>query len=181
MRHEIIMAGFGGQGIMLMGQILATAAMIENQDVVWHPSYGPEMRGGTAYCTVVLSDSGLGSPVASAFDSAVIMDAPSLGKFLGKIKPGGLLILNTSLVTVPEPAPAGLRVVPVMANELAEKVGDARVANLAMLGAFVEVTKLVATESIPAALRCIIPERRHNLLPLNQRAFDEGARAVRGG
>jgi 2-oxoglutarate ferredoxin oxidoreductase subunit gamma len=165
MRHEIIMAGFGGQGIMLMGQILATAAMIENQDVVWHPSYGPEMRGGTAYCTVVLSDSGLGSPVASAFDSAVIMDAPSLGKFLGKIKPGGLLILNTSLVTVPEPAPAGLRVVP----------------DLAMLGAFVEVTKLVATESIPAALRCIIPERRHNLLPLNQRAFDEGARAVRGG
>jgi len=178
MRHEIVMAGFGGQGIMLMGQVLATAAMLEGKDVVWHPSYGPEMRGGAAYCTVVISDSGPGSPVASEFDSAIIMDAPSLGKFLGKVKPGGCLFLNTSLVR-DEPDRNDLRVIHVAATRLAEKIGDARAANLVILGAFVEVSQLICGDSVVEALKRIIPERHHHLLPVNQRAFEAGVSAVR--
>lgn len=178
MRHEIIMAGFGGQGIMVMGQVLATAAMLEGKDVVWYPSYGPEMRGGAAYCTVVVTDSGLGSPVASQFDSAILMDAPALRKFLGRIKPGGALFLNSSLIP-DEPERHDLRVIRIAANRLAEQTGDVATANLAMLGAFVEVSQLIGGSSVTEALKRILPERHEHLLPVNERAFAAGIGAVR--
>jgi len=163
---------------MVMGQVLATAAMLEGKDVVWYPSYGPEMRGGAAYCTVVVSDSGPGSPVASQFDSAILMDAPSLRKFLGKVKPGGCLFLNTSLIH-DVPGRSDLRVIRITANRLAEQIGDVTAANLAMLGAFVEVSHLVCGDSVVAALKRVIPERHDHLLPVNERAFAAGIEAIR--
>ena len=172
------MAGFGGQGIMVMGQVLATAAMLEEKSVVWHPSYGPEMRGGTAYCTVVISDQEIGSPIVSEFDSALILDQPSLPKFQETVKPGGHLFLNISLISE-EPNRNDIQVVKIPANHIAEQVGDVRVANLAMLGALVQVTGLVSPDSIPQALRRVIPQRRHNLIPINQKAFEEGARSAK--
>ena len=176
--RELVIAGFGGQGIAFMGELLATAGMMEGHRVVWNPSYGPEMRGGESNCTVIVSSDPIGSPVVSQLDAAVIMDQPSLGKFAPKVRAPGILFVNSSLVKEPA-ARDDVRVVPVPATGLAEEVGSAHVANVVMLGAVLEVEPMVAAESVIKALRRVMPARRHGLIPLNEEALRRGAEHVR--
>jgi len=175
MLEELIIAGFGGQGVMSMGQLLAYAGMIEHKHVAWIPSYGPEMRGGTANCAVTISDREISSPVVTEPSSVIIMNQPSLHKFEPAIKPGGLLIINSSLVSR-KPTRNDIRVVEIAADELAsEKLGNTRVANIIMLGCYIKLTLAVTIESIIDSLKKVFPQRKHNLIPLNRRALELGA------
>lgn len=176
MTHEIIIAGFGGQGILLMGQILAHGAMLEDKEVSWFPSYGPEMRGGTANCSVVIADSQIGSPVVSEPTEAIIMNQPSLDKFGPLLRRGGLLIINSSLVVKPDGQD---RVIQVPANDVAAKVGSPKVANMVMLGAFLQATGIVSLPRIIDALEAVLPHRHHGLIPLNVQALKMGRQFVK--
>ena len=175
MLEELIIAGFGGQGVMSMGQLITYAGMIENKNVAWIPSYGPEMRGGTANCAVTVSDREISSPVVTEPTTVIIMNQPSLKKFLPILKPGGLLLMNSSLVTA-DISRDDLRVLEIPSNELAnEKLDNTRVANIIILGAYIEITKVVTIDSIIESLKKVLPERRHNLIPLNRQALELGA------
>ncbi|NLW17622.1 MAG: 2-oxoacid:ferredoxin oxidoreductase subunit gamma [Firmicutes bacterium] len=147
MTHEIILAGFGGQGVMLMGQMLAYAGMTEGKNVSWLPSYGPEMRGGTANCTVVVSDKPVGSPLITRPGILVAMNLPSLDKFEDNVKPGGLLVYNSSLISRP-PKRDDIEVLAVPANEIANELGNDRIANMVVLGALLGKKPIVENESI---------------------------------
>lgn len=173
MRHDIIIAGFGGQGIMLAGQVLATAGMLEGHNVVWSPSYGPEMRGGAAHCTVIVSPDPIGSPIVSQADAALIMDQPSLAKFEDKVRPGGLMLINSSLIRH-APARDDIRVYRIPANARAEEAGDVRTANMVMLGALYALLAPVGREAISGAFRTICPANKTHLLPLNEQALEMG-------
>lgn len=173
MTHEMILAGFGGQGVMLMGQMLAYAGMTEGKHVSWLPSYGPEMRGGTANCTVVVSDKPVGSPLITRPGIVVAMNLPSLDKFEDSIKPGGLLVYNSSLITR-KPQRDDIEVLAVPANEIANELGSERIANMVVLGTLLGKKPMVEMHSILAALRHALPAHRHNLLPLNEQALDRG-------
>jgi 2-oxoglutarate ferredoxin oxidoreductase subunit gamma len=178
MRHEVILAGFGGQGMMLAGQLLAYAGMLEEKKVSWYPSYGPEMRGGTANCTVVVTDEEVGSPVVSQANAVIAMNRPSLERFEDTLRPGGVLLYNSTLIDL-KPQRGDIRAIPVPANALADQLGDKRVANMVILGALLEATGAVKAESVVASLRKTLPARRQGLIPLNERALDEGAACVR--
>ncbi|MEW6724363.1 MAG: 2-oxoacid:acceptor oxidoreductase family protein [Bacillota bacterium] len=173
MTHEVIMAGFGGQGVMLVGQLLAYSGMLEGKKVSWMPSYGPEMRGGTANCSVVVSGEEVGSPVVSEPTAVIIMNRPSLDKFEGKVVKGGVLIINSSLVDR-QVQRGDVTVIEVPANDIATELGDVRVANMVALGALIQATGAVKKESVLKALRKVLPERRHHLLPMNEAALDKG-------
>lgn len=180
MTRELIFAGFGGQGVMSMGMALAYAAMFEGKHVSWLPSYGPEQRGGTANCMVIISDEPVASPLITDADYTVAMNAPSLRKFAPHVKSGGTLFINSSLVdTVPERH--DIKVVQVPALELAKEVGDDRVANMVMLGAVVAATGVARLETAKAALEKILPARRRHLIEVNQRALERGAAFTRAG
>jgi 2-oxoglutarate ferredoxin oxidoreductase subunit gamma len=178
-QHELIIAGFGGQGVLRLGQTLAAAALLEGREVVWTPAYGPEMRGGPAFCTVILSANPIGSPVVAAADTGIMMDRPSLPKFQGQVRASGTLLLNSSLVD-PALARTDIPVYAVPANHLAEEIGEVNIANMVMLGAFLALTPLVQPASVLEALRATLPERRRHLLPLNEQALLAGAKAVAG-
>ncbi len=178
MQQEFIFAGFGGQGVLLMGQLLAHAAMDEGKKVSWIPSYGPEMRGGTANCTVIVSDREIGSPVVSEPSCVVAMNLPSLDKFEDQVKPGGVLVINSSLVTR-EPKRKDVTVVKVAATDIANEMGNVRVANMVALGAVIGATGVVTAESLLEALRKNLPAHRQNLLPLNKEAIEKGRDAVK--
>lgn len=175
MQSEVQFAGFGGQGIMLMGQILAEAAMQEGSEVVWIPSYGPEMRGGTAYCTVVIGDRPIGSPIIRNPRHLVAMNRPSLEKFAGTVKTDGIIFVNESII----PINSGrsdvdeLRV-PIM--EIAKSLGNLKVANIVALAAFVERSKIVSFESLRTAVKMKFA-LKEKLIPLNMKALDEGQKA----
>ncbi|MCL2548649.1 MAG: 2-oxoacid:acceptor oxidoreductase family protein [Symbiobacteriaceae bacterium] len=173
MIHEIIMAGFGGQGIMLMGQLLTEAGMNSGKQVTWMPSYGPEMRGGTANCSVMLSDDPIGSLVAVNPTAAILMNIQSYDKFEPAVRPGGLLLVNTSLITKTT-LRNDIKQVLVPANEIAAELGDNRVANMVMLGAFIQASEAVSLDSIMYALEKKLPEHRRNLLPMNRQALERG-------
>lgn len=175
--HEVIMAGFGGQGVLTMGQMLAEAAMREGRQVIWTPAYGPEMRGGPAFCTVIVSATPIGAPVVSRVDTAVIMDNPSLAKYQGQVRERGALLLNSSLVHVANVRP-DRRAFPIAANHLAEEIGNMQIVNMVMLGAFLRLTNLVRADSILQALRDALPARRQHLIPLNEQALTRGAQAL---
>jgi len=175
---EIIIAGFGGQGVMLMGQILAGAGMLENKEVSWLPSYGPEMRGGTANCHVIVSSERISSPFVGEPDVVVAMNLPSMDKFTPQLKKGGLLIINSSLIDS-EPQRQDIRVIKIPANELAAEVGSDRAANMVALGAVVEKLKFVEVDSIISSLKDNLPERHHRLIPLNEEAIKRGMDAAR--
>jgi 2-oxoglutarate ferredoxin oxidoreductase subunit gamma len=177
MLHEVIMAGFGGQGMMLAGQLLAYAGMLEGKHVSWYPSYGPEMRGGTANCTVVVADEPVASPVVSRASAIVAMNRPSLEHFEGMLAPGGVLVYNSTLIEQ-GPKRADVRTIAVPANALAEELGDKRVANMVVLGALLAATGAVKAESVVASLKKTLPERRQNLIPLNEKALAQGAAAA---
>jgi len=152
MERTVVMAGFGGQGLLMIGKLLAEACLHEGKEVTWLPSYGPEMRGGTANCTVVVSDRPVGSPLISRPKDAVVMNLPSLDKFAPTLRPGGVLVINSSLIAV-DPARTDLDIFRIAANDIATSEGSARAANMAVLGAYVGRTKLAGRETVLAAIR----------------------------
>ncbi|MGQ9695935.1 MAG: 2-oxoacid:acceptor oxidoreductase family protein [Thermodesulfobacteriota bacterium] len=178
MYESVIMAGYGGQGILLMGQLLCYAGMREGLHVTWMPSYGPEMRGGTANCTVILSTERIGSPVTHYPSSVIAMNKPSLDRFESTVTPGGLLIVNSSLVNK-DHFRSDLQVVRVPANKIAEEIGSIQVTNMGALGAYIMAKKIVSLESAIAALPRMIPAHRQELLPINEKALRQGAEFVR--
>lgn len=177
--EKIIMAGFGGQGVMSMGQLLTYAGMIEEKNVSWLPSYGPEMRGGTANCAVIVSDKQVGSPIiTNDATAAIVMNLPSLDKFEADIREGGNLLINSSLIEK-KATRDDLKVFYVKANEIANDLGNAKVANMVMLGAYLEITKTVKVESVIEALKKVFGPAKEHLVPLNKQALEKGAEAVR--
>jgi 2-oxoglutarate ferredoxin oxidoreductase subunit gamma len=179
LNEKIIFAGFGGQGIMLMGQLLTYAGMIEGKEVSWLPSYGPEMRGGTANCNVMVSDHMIGSPViTNDATCAVVMNQPSLEKFEENLKNEGLLLINSSLIEK-KASRDDVKAFYVPANDLALELGNAKAANMVMLGAYLELTKSVSPDSVISALKKIFGESKAHLIPLNEDALKKGAQSVR--
>lgn len=175
MQTEIIIAGFGGQGVLFGGQLLTYAAMDEGKEVTWIPSYGPEMRGGTANCTVVISDEEIGSPMVSNPQAVIAMNLPSLDKYEPMVRPGGVLVINESMVDR-EVTRKDIRVVMLKANEIAESLGDKRMSNMVLLGALIANLPVLSLEAIENALAEHLPERHRKLLPKNYEALREGAK-----
>ncbi len=174
MLEEIIIAGFGGQGVMSMGQLIAYAGMLEGKGVSWLPSYGPEQRGGTANCAVVVSDEPVGSPLVTAPSTAIVLNNPSFDKFEPRVRPGGLLLINSSLVMrVSERK--DINIIELPATDLANDLGNSRVANMILLGAFLELTKIVSTESVIESLKKVLSENKHHLIEVNKLALEKGA------
>lgn len=178
MLEQNIFAGFGGQGVLLMGQLLAYAGMLEGKQVSWLPSYGPEMRGGTANCSVVIADAPVASPVVTAATAVIAMNRPSLEKFESLVVPGGMLFINSSIIDV-KAQRRDINVYYVPCNQIAEALGNPRVANMVMLGAYVEKAKCVDAENILAALGHKLGEKKAHLIPLNREALRKGAQAIR--
>ena len=174
MQTEVIIAGFGGQGVLFAGQVLAYAAMDEGMHVTWIPSYGPEMRGGTANCTVVISDVEIGSPLVSRPTAVIAMNKPSLDKYEEMVKEGGLLIVNESLVDRPVNR-SDIRSVMVPANALAEEIGDKRMMNMILLGALLGNLNIIPLSAIEKSLSEHLSERNKRLLPANRTALEKGA------
>jgi 2-oxoglutarate ferredoxin oxidoreductase subunit gamma len=177
MHEEIIFSGFGGQGVLFAGQLLAYAALDSGKHVTWIPSYGPEMRGGTAHCTVVVSDEPIGSPMVRRPTSAVAMNLPSFEKYEPLVKPGGLLVYNSSLIEV-QPRRSDIRYVAVPANEIGEALGSARQANVALMGALLVATGLLPLEAIAKALDDHLSERQRKFLESNKQVLRRGAACV---
>lgn len=177
MTNEIIIAGFGGQGALLMGELIAYAGMTEGKQVSWLPSYGPEMRGGTANCCVIVSDEPVGSPVVTEADAVIVLNKPSLDKFERTIKPGGKLFINSSLIDK-KATRSDITTYYVPANELAMELGNAKVANVVMLGAYIAVSGAAAKESVIAAVAHMLGERKAHLIPMNEQAYDAGAKSI---
>jgi 2-oxoglutarate ferredoxin oxidoreductase subunit gamma len=171
--NEIIVAGFGGQGVLVLGQLIAYGGMIEGKAVSWFPSYGPEQRGGTCNCSVVISESEIGSPIVTEPTCAVVMNLPSFTRFEPTLKPGGLLLYNTTLIHQ-KPERSDIRVIGVPANAIAEELGNIKVSNMVILGAFIEAAQLVSIGSIEESLKNVLPERHHHLIPLNMQALERG-------
>lgn len=179
MQSEVIFAGFGGQGVLFSGQILAFAGMDSGKEVAWMPSYGPEMRGGTANCTVVIADEEIGSPYVRNPQAAVIMNLPSLDKYESQIASGGALIVNASMVNR-EVQRTDLDVVMIPAQEIAESIGNRRLMNIVMLGALLQIKAILPLEAIEQALETHLPERHRRMLPANLQALKAGAAFARG-
>jgi 2-oxoglutarate ferredoxin oxidoreductase subunit gamma len=174
MQTDIIVSGFGGQGALFAGQLLAYAAMDAGYHVTWIPSYGPEMRGGTAHCTIIISDEEIGSPLVRHPAAVIAMNMPSLDKYEPLVIPGGVLVVNTSL-TIHSPNRTDIRVISVPANTIAEELGHIRLANLVLTGALIAATKVLPLEAIERALTLHLPERHQNLLKANCQALRRGA------
>ncbi|MBQ6300274.1 MAG: 2-oxoacid:acceptor oxidoreductase family protein [Bacteroidales bacterium] len=177
MKEEIIIAGFGGQGVLSMGKILAYGGIMQDQEVSWLPSYGPEMRGGTCNVSVVLSDNKISSPVLSRFDTAIILNQQSMDKFEKQVKPGGLLIYDTNGITR-HPERTDITVCRIDAVEEAAKMGNAKAYNMVVLGAFLKMKPIVTMENVLKGLKKSLPPRRHNLIPMNEQAITVGMNAV---
>ncbi len=170
---EVVFAGFGGQGVMTAGQLLAYTAMDEGKQVVWIPSYGPEMRGGTANCTIVVSEHRIGSPIINNPRAACVFNRPSLDKFGPVIKTGGLLLINSSLIDVTSERD-DIDELLVPCNDIAIKVGSPKVANMVMLAAFVEATGVVSFKTLKKMLEEKLGKRKKDLMQINYKAFEEG-------
>ena len=179
MQTEVIFAGFGGQGALFAGQVLAFAAMDAGHDVTWMPSYGPEMRGGTANCTVVIADEEIGSPTVKNPKAVVVMNLPSLDKFEPLVTPGGILIVNSSLVNR-NPTRTDITWLMIPAQEIAETIGPRRMLNMVMLGALLDKLQILSLIEIKAALTAHLPERHKKYLKSNIDALDLGAAYSRG-
>ena len=178
MEAQFLVAGFGGQGVLLIGQLLAKAAMHDGMNVSWMPSYGPEMRGGEANCAVVVSDEPIGSPLVTEPPIAVLMNKPSLKKFEPAMEKGGLLLYNSSLIDEP-PTREDVTVVAVPCNDIAEQLGNSRTANMVMLGAMIERTGVISIDSAMEALKATFGPKKEHLLPINRQAMEAGAAAAR--
>jgi 2-oxoglutarate ferredoxin oxidoreductase subunit gamma len=177
MQTEIIIAGFGGQGVLFAGQLLAYAAMDAGKEVTWFPSYGPEMRGGTANCTVIIADEEIGSPLVRNPKAAIVLNLPSLDKYEPLVQPGGLLVVNASMVDRAVKR-ADIRSVAIPANEIAEEIGDRRLTNMVVLGGLLANLDVLPLELVERALEVHMPERHKNLLQPNRQALRRGAQFV---
>lgn len=178
MLERIIISGFGGQGVMLMGRLLAYAGMIEGKKVAWMPSYGPEMRGGTANCTVLISSKEIGSPIVSHPKILIAMNQPSLDKFEPDVSENGLIILNDSLIER-EIKRNDVKVIRIPADDIAGKLGNSRAANMVVLGAYVKKSGVVKIETIFTALEKTLAGRNQKLIDINKKALKQGAELVK--
>jgi len=178
MLQEMIFAGFGGQGVLSMGKLIAYAAMKEGKEVSWMPSYGPEMRGGTAYAMVNISDQPISSPVVQVYDVVVVFNLPSLKKFEGAVKKGGMLFWESSVIKE-APTRKDIKIFPIPAIEKSGSVlGDVKVMNMVTLGALIKVNPLVKPETLLEALKDTLPARHHNMIPINKQAIELGMSLV---
>lgn len=173
MQTEIIIAGFGGQGVLFIGQLMAYAGMDKGKDVTWFPSYGPEMRGGTANCTVILSDEEIGAPVVRNPTAAIVMNKPSLEKYEPLVIKGGVLIINSSMVDR-HANRSDIQAVSIPVNEIAERLGKKRLSNMVMLGCLLAKLPVLDSKDIELALKNHMPIRHHDFIPLNIKALHEG-------
>lgn len=176
MERSTIIAGFGGQGILFAGRVLAEAALLEGREVLWIPSYGPEMRGGTASCTVIVADRIIGSPVVDRADHAVVLNPPSMARYAPTVAPGGLLVINTTLIEA-EPGREEIDVLDVPCTALARRAGDDRLVSVVALGALLGRRRFVEPESVHRAVARILGSKRPELVDLDRAAFDAGYEA----
>lgn len=177
MKDEIIIAGFGGQGVLSLGKILAYSGLMENKEVTWLPSYGPEQRGGTANVTVILSDERISSPILDSYDVAVVLNQQSLDKFEPKVKPGGVLIYDSYGINR-IPTRTDITVYRVDAMDATFEMQNTKAFNMLVLGALLKVRPMVTVESVLKGLKKTLPERHHNLLPMNEEALRRGMKLV---
>lgn len=178
MNEEIIFSGFGGQGALFAGQLLAYSALDSGLHVTWIPSYGPEMRGGTAHCTVVVSDEPIGSPLVRRPRSVVALNLPSFEKYEQLLRPGGLMVYNVSLAPV-QPSRSDLQYMAVPANDIAEQLGNVRMANVVLLGAYLVTTGYLTLETVETALDLHLGQRQRKYLGANKQALRQGAEFAR--
>ncbi|MFZ5647781.1 MAG: 2-oxoacid:acceptor oxidoreductase family protein [Bacillota bacterium] len=178
MYEGILIAGFGGQGVLSTGQLLAYAGMVEGRHVAWIPSYGPEMRGGTANCGVTISDRPISSPVVSEPTVLIVMNRPSLEKFEKSVVKGGIIFVNSSLIDI-KATRTDVSVYYIPANELAEEIGSSKVANNIILGALIDLTGVVTPGAVEKSLKEVLPPHHHKMIPLNLKALEIGAGLVR--
>ena len=177
MKKEIIISGFGGQGVLSMGKILAYSGLMEDKEVTWMPAYGPEQRGGTANVTVIVSDERISSPILSKYDIAVVLNQPSLDKFEPKIKPGGILIYDGFGIINP-PTRKDINVYCINAMDKAAELKNSKVFNMIVLGGLLEVSPVVSEKCVEKALFKTLPERHHHLIPLNMEAIKAGREII---
>jgi 2-oxoglutarate ferredoxin oxidoreductase subunit gamma len=177
MLEELLVAGFGGQGVLSLGMTLAYAGMVEGKEISWMPSYGPEMRGGTANCITILSGEKISSPIISSFDSAIILNQPSMDKFAPQVKPGGLLLYDCGTILRPNQR-TDINLVGIAATAEAHKLQNAKIMNMIILGAYLHLKPVVMIESVMQALQKVLPEKYHYLLPINERALDRGEELI---
>ncbi len=178
MKEELIIAGFGGQGVLSMGKILAYGALMEGHEVTWMPAYGPEQRGGTANVTVIISDESISSPILSTFDTAIILNQPSLDRFQDAIHPGGTLIYDSYGIMQP-PRRTDINVFRIDAMDEAAELKNAKAFNMLVLGGLLRVRPIVSTENIVRALEKTLPQRHHHLIPANKQALLRGMEIIK--
>ena len=178
MTEEIIIAGFGGQGVLSMGKILAYSGVMENKEVTWMPSYGPEMRGGTANVSVIIGDERISSPIINTFDTAIVLNQPSLDKFEQAVKPGGYLLYDPNGVNTP-PTRKDINIYSIEAAAKASELGLAKVFNMIVLGGFLKIKPIVGSEFIRKGLEASLPERHHHLIPENEKAVEIGKELIK--
>jgi len=178
MNEEIIIAGFGGQGVLSMGKILAYAGMMQQMEVSWMPSYGPEMRGGTANVTVILSDERISSPILNQYDTAIILNQQSLDKFEKAVKPGGMLIYDPNGITR-QPVRNDIQIYQVDATAEAGRMMSSKTFNMIVLGAYLKLKPIVTLENVVHALKDSLPARHHHLIPANEEAIKRGMEIIR--
>ena len=177
MKTEIIISGFGGQGVLSMGKILAYSGLMDDKEVTWMPAYGPEQRGGTANVTVIVSDDKISSPILSKFDIAIVLNQPSLEKFEPKVKPGGILIYDGYGILNP-PTRKDITVYRIDAMDKAAEMKNGKVFNMIVLGGLLKIAPVVSTDGVEKALKKTLPERHHDLIPLNMQAIEEGGKII---
>ncbi|HSV87320.1 MAG TPA: 2-oxoacid:acceptor oxidoreductase family protein [Bacteroidales bacterium] len=177
MTEEIIIAGFGGQGVLSMGQVICYGGIMQGMEVSWMPSYGPEMRGGTANCTAIISNKTISSPVLTKYDTAIVLNQPSMDKFENSVKPGGLLIYERNGM-VRKPVRADINIWSIGAYEESLKMNNIKVFNMIVVGGFLKVKPVIALENVIKGLAKVLPERYHNLIPLNQEALMNGMKII---
>lgn len=173
MTEEIIIAGFGGQGVLSMGKILAYSGVMQDQEVTWFPSYGPEMRGGTANVSVIISDTRISSPILHEFDTAIILNQQSMDKFEKTVKPGGVLLYDPNGIVNP-PSRTDINIYKIDGTKIAADLGNVKIFNMVVLGAYLKAKPVVKMESIQKGLEKSLPERHHKLIPLNLQAIKVG-------
>lgn len=178
MKQEVIISGFGGQGVLSMGKILAYSGLMEGKEVTWMPAYGPEQRGGTANVTVIVSDERISSPILSKYDVAIVLNQPSLDKFETKVKPGGVLIYDGFGIINP-PTRKDISVYRIDAMDKAAELKNAKVFNMIVLGGLLKVCSVVSDNGVEKALYKTLPERHHALIPLNMKAIQEGKTIIK--
>ncbi len=177
MKKEIIISGFGGQGVLSMGKILAYSGLMDDKEVTWMPAYGPEQRGGTANVTVIVSDEKISSPILSKFDIAIVLNQPSLEKFEPKLKSGGILIYDGYGILNP-PTRKDITVYRIDAMDKAAEMKNSKVFNMIVLGGLLKVAPVVSTKGVEKALFKTLPERHHAMIPLNMQAIEEGGKII---